>query len=301
MRIVLNGQQAFGQAVLEALIDRGDNVVAVYCEPDDNPSRPDPLHQSAQDRGIQVLQPKNFKGEQVLSEFKSLKPDLGVMAYVTRIVPASFLNAPVHGTIQYHPSLLPAHRGPSSMNWPIIQGEEETGLTIFWPDEGLDTGPILMQKKVTIESSDTLGSLYFNKLYPLGVEALLESIDLVKKGNAPRVFQDESKASYESWCNDDAALIDWNQSTVNIYNLIRGCNPQPGSWAEHTEGIVRFYDAKIAAMKGEPGSIIATTSEGIVVATGDGSVEILRLRENDGPKIPAVDTTLRVGTSFNLG
>ena len=301
MRIVLNGQQAFGQAVLEALIDRGDDVVAVYCEPDDNPSRPDPLHQSAQDRGIQVLQPKNFKGEQVLSEFKSLKPDLGVMAYVTRIVPASFLNAPVHGTIQYHPSLLPTHRGPSSMNWPIIQGEEETGLTIFWPDEGLDTGPILMQKKVTIESGDTLGSLYFNKLYPLGVEALLESIDLVKKGNAPRVFQDESKASYESWCNDDAAMIDWTQSTMNIYNLIRGCNPQPGAWTGHQGGIVRFYDVKIAAMDGEPGSIIANTSDGVVVATVDGAIEVMRLRENDGPKIRAIDSTLGVGASFSRG
>ena len=187
------------------------------------------------------------------------------------------------------------------MNWPIIQGEEETGLTIFWPDEGLDTGPILMQKKVTIESDATLGSLYFNKLYPLGVEALLESIDLVKKGNAPRVFQDESKASYESWCNDDAAVIDWTQSTMNIYNLIRGCNPQPGAWAEHTEGIVRFYDAKIATMKGEVGSILATTSEGIVVATVDGSIEILRLRENNGPKIRAGESSLGVGTHFGPG
>jgi methionyl-tRNA formyltransferase len=301
MRIVLNGQQAFGQAVLEALIDRGDDVVAVYCEPGDNPSRPDPLHQSAQDRGIQVLQPKNFKGEQVLSEFKSLKPDLGVMAYVTRIVPASFLNAPLHGTIQYHPSLLPAHRGPSSMNWPIIQGEEETGLTIFWPDEGLDTGPILMQKKVTIESGDTLGSLYFNKLYPLGVEALLESIDLVKKGNAPRVAQDESEASYESWCNDDAAMIDWTQSTIHIYNLIRGCNPQPGAWTDHQGGIVRFYDVNIAAMNGEPGSIIATTGDGVVFATVDGAIEVLRLRENDGPKIRAGESSLGVGTHFGPG
>jgi methionyl-tRNA formyltransferase len=299
MRIVLNGQQAFGQAVLEALLDRGDEVVAVYCEPDDDPSRPDPLHQSAQDRGIRVLQPKNFKGEQVLSEFKSLKPDLGVMAYVTRIVPASFLNAPIHGTIQYHPSLLPAHRGPSSMNWPIIQGEEETGLSIFWPDKGLDTGPILMQKKVAIESDDTLGSLYFNKLYPLGVEALLESIDLVKKGNAPRVVQDESKASYESWCNDDVAVIDWTQSTINIYNLIRGCNPQPGAWTDCQGGIVRFYDAKIAAMKGEPGSIIATTGDGVVVATADGAIEVLRLRENDGPKIRAVESSLGVGAHFD--
>ena len=131
MRIVLNGQQAFGQTVLEALLDRGDNVVAVYCEPDTNPSRPDPLHQSAKDKGIEVIQPKSFKSDQVLSNFKSLQPDLAVMAYVTRIVPTSFLNAPTHGTIQYHPSLLPAHRGPSSINWPIIQGEKETGLTIF--------------------------------------------------------------------------------------------------------------------------------------------------------------------------
>ena len=301
MRIVLNGQQAFGQAVLEALIDRGDNVVAVYCEPDTNLTRPDPLHRSARDNGIQVIQPKNFKGEQVLSEFKSLKPDLGVMAYVTRIVPISFLNAPTYGTIQYHPSLLPAHRGPSSINWPIIQGEEETGLTIFWPDEGLDTGPILLQKKVAIEAGDTLGSLYFNKLYPLGVKALLESIDLVKKGKTPRILQDESDASYESWCNDDAAMIDWTQSTMNIYNLIRGCNPQPGAWTGHQGGIVRFYDVKIAAMDGEPGSIIANTSDGVVVATVDGAIEVMRLRENDGPKIRAIDSTLGVGASFSRG
>ncbi len=301
MRIVLNGQQAFGQAVLEALIEREDNVVAVYCEPSDAQSRPDPLHQSALEHGIPLLQPKSFKGEQALSEFRDLEPDLCVMAYVTRIVPTSFLNVPVYGTIQYHPSLLPAHRGPSSINWPIIQGEEETGLTIFWPDEGLDTGPILLQKKVTIKADDTLGSLYFDKLYPLGVKALLESIDLVKKGEAPRILQDESDASYESWCNDDAAVIDWTQSTTSIYNLIRGCNPQPGAWTDHQGSVVRFYDVRIADVNGEPGSIVATTSGGLVVATGDGAIEVMRLRENDGPKIRAVDGTLAVGTSFSRG
>ncbi len=298
MRIVLNGQQAFAQAVLEALIERGDNVVAVYCEPGDAPGRPDPLHQSALEHGIPLLQPKSFRGERVLSEFKDLEPDLCVMAYVTRIVPTSFLNTPVCGTIQYHPSLLPAHRGPSSINWPIIQGEKETGLTIFWPDEGLDTGPILLQKQVVIEADDTLGSLYFNKLYPLGVEALLESIDLVKNGKAPRILQDESDASYESWCNDDAAMIDWSQSTMNIYNLIRGCNPQPGAWTDHQGDIVRFYDVKIADMNGDPGSIVATTSDGLIVATVDSAIEVMRLRENDGPKIRAIDSALAVGTSF---
>ncbi|MEE3278846.1 MAG: methionyl-tRNA formyltransferase, partial [Pseudomonadota bacterium] len=169
------------------------------------------------------------------------------------------------------------------------------------PDEGLDTGPILLQKKVTIKADDTLGSLYFDKLYPLGVKALLESIDLVKNGKAPRILQDESDASYESWCNDDAAMIDWTQSTTSIYNLIRGCNPQPGAWTDHQGSVVRFYDVRIADVNGEPGSIVATTSSGLVVATGDGAIEVMRLRENDGPKIRATDSTLGVGTSFSRG
>ena len=108
------------------------------------------------------------------------------MAYVTLIVPEEVLNQPTRGTIQYHPSLLPRHRGPSSINWPIIMGETRTGLTIFWPDNGLDTGPVLLQKEVEIRDSDTLGSLYFDRLYPMGVAALIEAVDLVRAGTAPQ-------------------------------------------------------------------------------------------------------------------
>ena len=140
MRIVVNGQQAYGKAVLDALVERGEDVVAVYCAPDKEGARPDPIKEAALAHGLPVHQPATFKQPEVWDELRSLKPDLGVMAYVIKFVPEDFLNIPTHGTIQYHPSLLPLHRGPSSINWPIIQGSKKTGLSIFWPDNGLDKG-----------------------------------------------------------------------------------------------------------------------------------------------------------------
>ena len=128
----------------------------------------------------------------MLEQMRSLNADLCVMAYVTLLVPEPVLNAPRLGSIQYHPSLLPLHKGPSSINWPIIFGETKTGLSIFWPDEGLDTGPILLQKEVEIAPDDTLGSLYFNHLFPMGVAAMVEGVDLVRDGKAPRIEQDNT-------------------------------------------------------------------------------------------------------------
>ena len=139
------------------------------------------------------------------------------MAYVTLLVPQPVLDAPKLGTIQYHPSLLPKHRGPSSINWPIIQGETETGITIFWPDEAFDEGPILLQKRVAIGPDDTLGSLYFNQLFPIGVDAMMEAIDLVRAGKAPRIEQDHAQATYESWCKKADARIDWSKPAAEVY------------------------------------------------------------------------------------
>ena len=144
-------------------------------------------------------------------EFRALAPDLQVMAFVTLIVPAEFLSIPTHGTIQYHPSLLPRHRGRSAINWPIIAGETETGLSVFWPDGGIDTGDILLQKTTPIAPDDTLGSVYFERLFPMGVEALLEAVDLVAAGTAPRIPQDESLATYEGPCERANARIDWGK------------------------------------------------------------------------------------------
>ena len=174
MRIVVHGQQAFGKAVLEALLKRGDNVVAVYVAPEKEGAKADPLKEAALAAKLAGLSAASYKEPEVWEEFKALKPDLQVMAFVTLFVPEEFLNIPTHGSIQYHPSLLPAYRGASAINWPIIKGEKETGLSIFWPDNGLDTGDVLVQKKTPISATDTLGTVYFDRLFPMGVEAMLE-------------------------------------------------------------------------------------------------------------------------------
>src|SRR5208282_3380605 len=231
MRIVVHGQQAFGKAVLEALLKRGENVIAAYVAPEKEGAKADPLKEAALAAKLPVYQPASYRKPEVWDEFRALKPDLQVMAFVTLFVPEEFLNIPTHGSIQYHPSLLPAYRGASAINWPIIKGEKETGLSIFWPDNGLDTGDVLLQKKTPISATDTLGTVYFDRLSPLGVEAMLESVDLVKAGKAPRIKQDESKATYEGRCTTENARIDWAKSWRQIDPLIRGCNPAPGAWS----------------------------------------------------------------------
>src|SRR6201989_1963678 len=231
MRIVVHGQQAFGKAVLEALLKRGDDVVGVYVAPEKPGQKADPLKEAALAAKLPVFQPASYRKPEVWEEFKKLKPDLQVMAFVTLFVPEEFLNIPTHGSIQYHPSLLPAYRGASAINWPIILGEKETGLSIFWRDNGLDTGAVLLQKKTPIGPKDTLGTVYFDRLFPMGVDAMLESVDLVKAGNGTRIKQDEQKATHEGRCGWDNAHIDWGRPWQEIDRLIRGCNPAPGAWS----------------------------------------------------------------------
>ncbi|MEE8333906.1 MAG: methionyl-tRNA formyltransferase [Alphaproteobacteria bacterium] len=297
MRIVLNGQQAFGKAVLDALIERGEQVVAVYCPPDRDDGRADPVKDAALAHGIELRQRKSFKDDDAVEELKALSPDLCVMAFVTAIVPSAFLNAPRLGSIQYHPSLLPRHRGPSSINWPIIQGETRTGLSIFWPDDGWDTGPVLLQKDCEIGPDDTLGSVYFNHLFPMGVEAMLEAVDLVRDGKAPRIEQDETLATYESWCRAEDAEIDWRAPSGTVHDLIRGANPQPGAWTMHGDERLQIFDCQLAPdITGAPGEIMALDADGMAVAARDGGVLILRARAGRGAKTsPAEIAGLAVG------
>jgi len=255
------------------------------------------------EKGLPVLQPKSYKESDVWAECEALKPDLCVMAYVTKFVPEEFLNIPTHGTIQYHPSLLPLHRGPSSINWPIIMGSKKTGLSIFWPDNGLDTGPILLQKEVEIGPDDTLGSIYFNQLFPMGVDAMLEGVDLVRDGKAPKIVQDESKKTYESWCRKDDAAIDWAKPAAEVYNLIRGTNPQPGAWTLHDGKVLQIFDSAAAdATGGAPGEVIAIDESGITVAADGGAILVKRVRPEGGKKLTAGEFAtaggLAVGATF---
>lgn len=293
MRIVVHGQQAFGKAVLEALLKRGDNVIGVFVAPEKPGAKADPLKEAAIAAGLPVYQPSSYKDPKVWEEFKAMKPDLQVMAFVTLFVPEEFLNIPTHGSIQYHPSLLPAYRGASAINWPIIKGEKETGLSIFWPDNGLDTGDVLLQKKTPISDTDTLGTVYFDRLFPMGVDAMLESVDLVKAGKAPRIKQDESKATYEGLCREGNAHIDWGKPWEQIDRLIRGCNPAPGAWTTLNGAKLKIFDAKPLPARdpkgigGKLGEVVAVEADGITVVCADGRFKITRVQPADGKKIDA--------------
>ena len=289
MKLIVHGQQAFGKSVLEALLARGEMISAVYCAPDIDGGRPDSLKVFAQDQGLPVYQPKSYKDPTVWDQIRSLEADLCVMAYVTLMVPEEALNAPRLGSIQYHPSLLPMHKGPSSINWPIINGENKTGLSIFWPDNGLDTGPILLQKDVVIDPDDTLGSLYFNHLFPMGVDAILEAVDLVRDGTALRLNQDPAKGSYEGWCQRTDVEIDWAQSMDVVYNLIRGANPQPGAWTTLNGHTVTILDSKkaIGFANSEPGSVVEVDADGISIGCVEGAVRVEKFKPEGAGKMSA--------------
>ena len=285
MRLIIMGQQAFGKACLEEVIKRGeDEVVAVYCAPDKENKPLDPIKEYALEKGLPLIQPPNFKSTEVLDEIRSFNSDLCVMAYVTLFVPEAAREIPKFGSICFHPSLLPKHRGPSSINWAIISGATKTGLTIFWPSDGLDEGDILLQKEVDVDQDDTLGIVYFQKIFPIGVEAIIESIDLVRAGNPPRIKQDESKSTYESWCKHEDAKIDWNRPVADVYNLIRGTNPQPGAWTTHNGEVLKIFDCSMSEVSGTPGEVKEISEDGITVSAKGGGLLIQRVRPENHKK-----------------
>lgn len=288
MRIIVMGQQAFGKSVAEALLAREEEVIAVFCAPDKAGRPEDPLKAFAVERGISVCQPRSYKDPETLAEIRALAPDLTLMAFVTAFVPVEARDIPIHGSLCFHPSVLPLHRGPSSINWPIMWGEKKTGLTVFYPDDGLDEGDILLQKEVEIGNDDTLGTLYFERIFPLGVEAMVEAVDLMRSANPPRIKQDESKATYESWCRTEHAEIDWAKPVGEVYNLIRGTNPQPGAWTRHAGRTLQIFDcAKSVGESDVPGEVTDAGPEGFMVSAGGGQIQVKRVRPEGDKKVSA--------------
>ena len=288
MRIIVNGQQAFGKAVLEALLERGDQVVGVFCAPDKEGRPVDPVKEFALARDLPLYQPTSYKDPESLELIRSLKPDLCLMAYVIQFIPEAARDIPTHGSVCFHPSLLPLHRGPSSINWPIIGGATKTGLTLFHPDDGLDEGDILLRKEVEIGPDDTLGTVYFNKIFQLGVDAMLEAVELFKAGDPPRIKQDHSQATYESWCKKSDAQIDWSRPVGEVYNLIRGTNPQPGAWTTRDGAKLDIFDsARIDEAAGSPGEVTEVGAEDFKVAAQGGQILVKRVRPAGQGKIAA--------------
>ena len=297
MRISIIGQSAFGKSVLEALAKNNvDEIVGVFAPPTREGRPDDPISESAHALNVPVFEFKRLRDKEAITQFKTVQPELCIMAFVTDIVPMEMINYPILGTIQYHPSLLPLHRGPSSINWPIINGESTTGLTIFWPDDGLDTGPVLMQKTVEITTKETLGDLYFKKLFPLGVEAIIESVELVRSGKAPKIVQNESMATYEGWCKADDVQVKWEENTSTVFNMIRGADPQPGANTTFNGTKLSLYDAAASSDNTAiPGTVISIGEFGIQISTGDGAVNIGRVRESGSGKVTSSEWAESVG------
>ncbi|MBI2771187.1 MAG: methionyl-tRNA formyltransferase [Burkholderiales bacterium] len=293
MRIAFIGHNDFGRATLEAFLARGDTVAGVFCAPEKPGDKPDAVRLAAQEHGLPLFQFPSLRKEEAEQAMHGLDADLGVMAYVLQFVPQRFVNIPRHGTIQYHPSLLPRHRGPSSINWPIALGDTQTGLTIFRPTDGLDEGPVILQKTVPIGADATLGDVYFHQLFPHGVAALLEAADLVVSGRAVEQIQDESRATYEGWFHEEESRINWANHVDQVYNLIRACNPAPGAWTQLAGTRVWLYDARKhpigthGAVRGKPGEIAAITESSIFINSHGGQIEVLRLRAEGGKKMSA--------------
>jgi len=295
MRIAIVGQQDFGKAVLEAFLARGDPVAGVFCAPEKPGARADALKVAAQEKGVPVFQFASLKSGEAAAKMRELKADIGIMAFVLQFAPQDFVSIPKHGTIQYHPSLLPKYRGPSSINWPIIRGDTRTGLTIFRPTDGLDEGPIVLQKETPISPDDTLGTVYFDRLFPMGVKAMLEAADLVVAGKHREVVQDESQASYEGWCRKAEARLNWANHVEFIYNAIRGCNPAPGAWTTLAGQELQIFDARkhsvrsFGAVKGKIGEVVEVTDKSFQVSAQGGRIEVLRAKLGEGKKVTAAE------------
>ncbi len=296
MRLIVMGQQAFGKDALAKILDAGtDEVVAVYCEPDREGGSVDPIKEFALEKGIPVLQPAHFKEQATLDELASHQADLMVMAFVNVFVPEAARDIPKQGSICFHPSLLPLHRGPSAVNWPIIMGSNESGYSWFYPTDGLDEGDVLLQWKCPIEPDDTVINLYFKKIYPSAIESVLEVCDLFRSGNPPHIVQDESNATYERRCTKKHSHIDWFKPVAQVYNLIRGTNPAPGAWTQHNGDELGVYDCVRIGGDGIAGRVMEISEEGVAVQSVGGRILMKRVKPKDGKKVAAAEWAAESG------
>jgi len=284
VRVALIGQAAFGEAVYKRLLEQDKEVAGVFYEREG-----DPLHIMAQEQGVPVYPTRELRNREFFDTYSALGIELNVMAFVTVIIPERVINFPNHGTIQYHPSLLPLHRGRSAINWSIINGDTETGITIFWPDKGIDTGPVLLQKKTPITSTDTISSMYRNHLFPQGVDGMAEAIILIDEGHAPKIVQDETQATYEPPCEGSLANIQWFLPAEQVFNHIRGCDSQPGAATKIREEVIRLLDVELTprSSPGMYGEVLSVNESDIQIALNGGTLTVRRIRREGERPVPA--------------
>ncbi len=304
LRIAYFGQAQFGCDVLVRLLDAGHEIVGVYAPPAKPGGKPDPLAEEAERLSLPLFRHAAMRlktGEPIpsqIAEHAALRADLNVLAFVTMILPQEIIDAPRLKSLCFHPSLLPKFRGGNALAWQIIAGEREAGVTVFRPDAGVDTGPIVLQKgPVPILPHHTAASLYFESLYALGVEAMVAAVARVADGTAIYTPQDESEASVQGLVDDQVARIDWTRSAAEIDCQVRGCDPHPGAHAQLRARSVRLYSCTLAegSVLAPAGTVIDLDGKGARIAAVDGSLLVGRFRMDAGGKVPAAEAGVAIG------
>uniref|UniRef100_A0AAX7UCV9 10-formyltetrahydrofolate dehydrogenase n=1 Tax=Astatotilapia calliptera TaxID=8154 RepID=A0AAX7UCV9_ASTCA len=311
MRIAVIGQSLFGQEVYKELRKDGHTIVGVFTIPDKD-GKADPLATEAEKDGVPVFKfPRwRLKGQaiqEVVTQYKATGAELNVLPFCSQFIPMEVIDHPRHGSIIYHPSLLPRHRGASAINWTLIHGDKKGGFTVFWADDGLDTGPILLQRECDVEPNDTVNTIYKRFLFPEGVKGTVEAVRLIAEGKAPKITQPAEGATYECIQKKDNAKIDWNQSAEALHNWIRGNDKVPGAWAEVDGQKVTFYGSSLVdngtAVNGQPLEIPGASQPGIVTKSGlvlfgnDGKTLLVKNLQFEDGKMIAAAQYFRSGSS----
>ncbi|MBU0730041.1 MAG: methionyl-tRNA formyltransferase [Proteobacteria bacterium] len=304
-RIIFMGTPDLAVASLQSLITNKENIVAVITQPDRPKGRgrhlaPPPVKVLAEDAGIPVLQPEKIKTEAFLNEIRALAPDMIIVAAYGRILPEALLSLPPLGTINVHGSLLPKYRGAAPIQWAVLNGEKETGVTIMQMDAGMDTGDILLPARIPIEAEDTSGTL-FEKLALLGGKTLVRALEGMRKGEIRPMKQDDSQSTLAPPLTKEQARIDWQQSAWKISCQIRGLDPWPKAYTELSGGRVRLFSPTVQSQQvhEKPGTICAADKEGLLVATGDGYL-LAREVQRDGSNRMPVEAFLQ-GQKIDVG
>jgi len=293
LRILFMGTPQFACPTLQMLIERGENVIAVVTQPDRPKGRGQqmqfpPVKELALSHGIPVIQPVKVRLPEAVEEIRILNPDLIIVVAFGQILPKVLLDIPSYGCINIHASLLPRYRGAAPLNWCIINGERETGITTMLMDVGLDTGDMLLKRTTAITPEDDASSLH-DRLSLLGAATMAETLDLLLAGKLHPEKQDDSLSCYAPLLKKELGEINWNAPTISIINLVRGITPWPGAYTKFDGKTVKIHKVRAGSGRGTPGEILSAGKAGIEAASGDGSIVIEELQLEGKKRLPAAE------------
>lgn len=303
MKIIFMGTPDFAAASLEALIASRHEIQAVVTQPDKPKGRkgeltPSPVKVVAEEKGIKVYQPLKVRDEEFVKTLRAYNPDVMVVVAFGQIIPLSILKMPKFGCVNIHGSLLPKYRGAAPIQWAVLDGEKETGITTILMDEGIDTGDILLKKTIKIDTDETSGSL-FDKLMALGAKTILETLDELEKGNLTPTKQGESPTAYAKMLTKAMGLIDFTRSAKELDCFVRGMDPWPSAYTLLAGKTLKLWKVRAVDGSGKAGSVIEIGKESFTIACGEGAIEVLEVQLEGKKRMSAGD--FLKGSTLNIG